>query len=85
MECDASSVGALTLYRPGSRPFRRTMPASWWPSPGRPPSLSTTRGARATKQSALTDQITGLANARCFFLRLEQELSRAAARRARFP
>jgi diguanylate cyclase (GGDEF)-like protein/putative nucleotidyltransferase with HDIG domain len=71
-------LGALTLYRPGSRPFteddarlvvavaRQTAIA-----------INNARQHEQTRQSAMTDQLTGLANARHFFMRLEQELSRA--------
>jgi diguanylate cyclase (GGDEF)-like protein/putative nucleotidyltransferase with HDIG domain len=75
---EAGCVGALTVYRTSDQPFteddlrlasavaRQTAIA-----------IRNARNYEQTKKSALTDQLTGLANARYFFMHLEQELSRA--------
>jgi diguanylate cyclase (GGDEF)-like protein/putative nucleotidyltransferase with HDIG domain len=75
---EAGCIGALTVYRTSDQAFteddlrlasavaRQTAIA-----------IRNARNYEQTKQSALTDQLTGLANARYFFMHLEQELSRA--------
>ncbi len=78
MECGASSVGALTLYRPASRPFGEDDARLVVAVAGQAAiAINNAREHERTRQSALTDQLTGLSNARYFFVRLEQELSRA--------
>jgi diguanylate cyclase (GGDEF)-like protein len=78
------TIGALTFYRPHERPFSED-DARLASAVARQATvaISNARQYELTKQSALTDQLTGLANARYFFMHLEQELSRA--RRERKP
>jgi len=78
MMCDATPLGTLTLYRPDSRPFSED-DARLVVAVARQAAIAikNAREHEQTKQSAMTDQLTGLSNARYFFLRLEQELSRA--------
>lgn len=75
---DTTPIGALTLYRPGSRPFTED-DARLAAAVARQAAIAinNARQHELTRQSAMTDQLTGLANARHFFMRLEQELSRA--------
>jgi diguanylate cyclase (GGDEF)-like protein len=75
---ELGSIGALTLYRAGDAPFTEddarllaTVAAQATVA------VSNAREYEQTRQSALTDGLTGLANARCFRIRLDQELSRA--------
>jgi len=77
-------VGALTLYRASDRPFTED-DARLIAAVVRQASVAVNnaRQYEQTRQSALTDQLTGLANARYFFMHLEQELSRA--RREKIP
>lgn len=74
---DTKPIGALTLYRPGSRPFTED-DARLAVAVARQAAIAinNARQHELTRQSAMTDQLTGLANARHFFMRLEQELSR---------
>jgi diguanylate cyclase (GGDEF)-like protein len=72
------TVGVISLYRPASRPF--TEDDSRLAATIARQAAIAVRNARQyqlTRQSALTDQLTGLANARYFFMTLEQELDRA--------
>jgi len=75
---DVDIIGCLTLYRPGDRPFteddERLVSAV---ARQATVAINNARQYELTRQSALTDQLTGLHNARYFFMRLEQELSRA--------
>jgi len=75
---DIESIGALTLYRASDRPFNeddaRLLSAV---SRQATVAISNARQYEQTRQSAMTDQLTGLANARYFSASLEQELSRA--------
>jgi diguanylate cyclase (GGDEF)-like protein len=75
---DTAPIGTLTLYRPGSRPFTED-DARLAVAVARQAAIAinNARQHELTRQSAMTDQLTGLANARHFFMRLEQELSRA--------
>ncbi len=72
---DAGTVGTITLYRPKDRPFTDD-DARLVTTVARQATIAVTnaREYELTKQSALTDQLTGLANARYFFMRLEEEL-----------
>ncbi len=76
--CDTTPIGALTLYRPVTRAFSED-DARLVVAVARQAAIAikNAREHEQTRRSALTDQLTGLANARYFFLRLEQELSRA--------
>jgi len=75
---ESTLIGTLTLYRPGSRPFTED-DARLVVAVARQAAIAinNARQHETTRQSAMTDQLTGLANARHFFMRLEQELSRA--------
>jgi len=77
-----NTIGTLTFYRPSDRPFTED-DARLAATIARQASIaiSNARKYQQTRQSALTDQLTGLANARYFFLHLEQELGRAAQER----
>jgi diguanylate cyclase (GGDEF)-like protein len=75
---DRGAIGVITLYRPSTRPFSD--------DEARLAGIIARQAAIAinnahqyelTRQSALTDQLTGLANARYFFMCLEQEVGRA--------
>ena len=76
---EGKTFGVLTLYRPSDRRFTED-DARLAVTVARQASIaiSNSRRHEQTRQSALTDQLTGLANARYFFIRLEQELTRAA-------
>jgi diguanylate cyclase (GGDEF)-like protein/putative nucleotidyltransferase with HDIG domain len=75
---EVEAIGALTLYRTGERSFTeddlRLLGAVARQSAI---AINNARQYEQTRQSALTDQLTGLANARYFFMHLQQELSRA--------
>ncbi|HUW14586.1 MAG TPA: HD domain-containing phosphohydrolase, partial [Anaerolineae bacterium] len=75
---DAGTVGTLTLYRSSERPFTAD-DARLVATVARQATIaiSNARKYEQTRQSALTDELTGLANARFFFIHLEEELSRA--------
>jgi diguanylate cyclase (GGDEF)-like protein/putative nucleotidyltransferase with HDIG domain len=75
---DAAPIGTLTLYRPEGRQFTED-DARLAVAVARQAAIAinNARQHELTRQSAMTDQLTGLANARHFFMRLEQELSRA--------
>jgi len=75
---DRGTIGVLTLYRPASRPFTED-DARLAGTIARQAAIaiSNARQFEDTKQSALTDQLTGLGNARYFFMALEQEVDRA--------
>ncbi len=71
-------TGALTLYRADDRPFDEN-DARLASAVARQIAIAIRNAGQfeRTKKSALTDQLTGLANARYFFMHLEQELNRA--------
>ena len=75
---DTQTIGALTLYRTQDHPFTeddsRLLSAI---ARQATVAINNARQYEQTRQSALTDQLTGLHNARYFFTHLEQELSRA--------
>ena len=75
---DGDNVGALTLYRTADRPFSED-DARLANAVARQAAMAINNACQyeQTRQSALTDQLTGLSNARYFFIHLEQELSRA--------
>ena len=75
---EAGTIGVLTLYRPAERPFTED-DARLVITVARQAAIAVNnaRQYEQTKQSALTDELTGLANARYFFMHLEQELIRA--------
>jgi len=75
---DSSCMGALTLYRPSDRPFTED-DARLASAVARQATIAIKNAGQfeQTKQSALTDQLTGLANARYFFMHMDQELSRS--------
>lgn len=75
---EGDSVGALTLYRTADRPFTED-DARLITAVARQAAMAINNACQyeQTRQSALTDQLTGLSNARYFFMHLEQELSRA--------
>ena len=75
---DAGTIGTITLYRPSDRPFTED-DARLVATVARQATIAVNnaRQYEQTKQSALTDQLTGLANARYFFMHLEQELTKA--------
>jgi len=75
---DGGCVGAVTLYRTSDRPFTED-DARLAAAVARQTAIAIRNAGQfeQTKQSALTDQLTGLANARYFFMHLEQELNRA--------
>jgi putative nucleotidyltransferase with HDIG domain len=75
---DKETIGALTFYRASDRPFTEDE-ARLAATVARQASvaINNARQHEQTKQSALTDQLTGLANARYFFMSLEEALSRA--------
>jgi diguanylate cyclase (GGDEF)-like protein len=77
---EAGTIGAITLYRASDRPFTED-DARLAATVARQASIAVNnaRQFEQTKQSALTDQLTGLANARYFFMHLQEELSRANA------
>ena len=79
---EAGTIGTLTLYRASNRPFTEDE-ARLAATIARQAviAINNARQYEQTKQSALTDQLTGLANARYFFMNLEQELRRAGAER----
>ena len=75
---EAEGIGAITLYRASDRPFTED-DARLSAAVARQATVAikNARQYEATRQSAMTDQLTGLANARYFVMHLEQELSRA--------
>ena len=75
---DHGTIGVISLYRPASRPFTEDE-ARLAGTIARQATIAINNAHQygVTKQSALTDQLTGLANARYFFMTLEQEISRA--------
>ena len=75
---ETESIGALTLYRASDRPFTED-DARLLSAVARQCTVAITNAKQyeQTRQSAMTDQLTGLANARFFFMHLDQELSRA--------
>ncbi len=72
---DTGAIGTITLYRTKERPFTDD-DARLVSTVARQATIAVTNAGKyeETKQSALTDQLTGLANARYFFMRLEEEL-----------
>jgi len=79
---DAGTVGTLTLYRSSERPFTEDdARLAGIVARQATIAISNARKYEQTRQSALTDELTGLGNARFFFMRLEEELSRAAHER----
>jgi len=75
---ETEGTGAITLYRASDRPFTED-DARLIAAVARQATvaINNARQYEQTRQSAMTDQLTGLANARYFFMHLEQELSRA--------
>jgi diguanylate cyclase (GGDEF)-like protein/putative nucleotidyltransferase with HDIG domain len=75
---EKTPIGVLTLYRPANRPFSED-DARLAVTVARQAAIaiSNAREHEQTRQSAMTDPLTELPNARYFLLRLEQELSRA--------
>jgi diguanylate cyclase (GGDEF)-like protein/putative nucleotidyltransferase with HDIG domain len=75
---EQGTIGVITLYRPSKRPFTDDE-ARLAGTIARQTSIAVKNAQQyeLTRQSALTDQLTGLANARYFFMTLEQELIRA--------
>jgi diguanylate cyclase (GGDEF)-like protein/putative nucleotidyltransferase with HDIG domain len=75
-------IGALSLYRTSARPFTEedarlvTAVANQTGI-----AIENARQYEKERQSALSDQLTGLANARYFFLHLDQELNRGQRER----
>lgn len=82
---EEGTVGTLTLYRTADRPFDAD-DARLVGAVGRQAAMAikNARKYEQTRQSALTDQLTGLFNARYFFMQLQQELSRAERERQTF-
>jgi len=72
------AIGVITLYRPSTRPFSDDE-ARLAGTIARQAAIAINNAHQyeLTRQSALTDQLTGLANARYFFMCLEQEVGRA--------
>ncbi len=71
-------IGAITLYRASDRPFTEDdARLSVAVARQATVAINNARQYEATRQSAMTDQLTGLANARYFVIHLDQELSRA--------
>jgi len=72
------TIGVITLYRPAQRPFVEDE-ARLAGTIARQAAIAVKNAQQyeTTRQSALTDQLTGLANARYFFMTLQQELVRA--------
>ena len=75
---DGGCVGAITLYRTSEQGFTED-DARLASVVARQTGIAIKNAGQfeQTKQSALTDQLTGLSNARYFFMHLEQELNRA--------
>ena len=75
---DRGAIGVITLYRPSTRPFSDDE-ARLAGTIARQAAIAINNAHQyeLTRQSALTDQLTGLANARYFFMCLEQEVGRA--------
>jgi len=75
---EGGTIGVITLYRPASRPFTEDE-SRLAGTIARQAAIAINNAHQygLTKQSALTDQLTGLANARYFFMTLEQEVGRA--------
>lgn len=75
---EQGTIGVIALYRPASRPFTED-DARLASTIARQAAIAVKNAQQyaLTRQSALTDQLTGLANARYFFMTLEQELDRA--------
>jgi diguanylate cyclase (GGDEF)-like protein len=75
---DHGAIGVITLYRPASRPFSEDE-ARLAGTIARQAAIAISNAHKyeMTRQSALTDQLTGLSNARYFFMCLEQEVGRA--------
>jgi diguanylate cyclase (GGDEF)-like protein/putative nucleotidyltransferase with HDIG domain len=75
---EAGTIGTITLYRSSDRQFTEDE-ARLVATIARQATIAVNnaREYEQTKQSALTDQLTGLANARYFFMHLEQELIKA--------
>lgn len=76
--CDTGTIGTLTVYRASNRPFTEDE-ARLAATVSRQATIAINNAQQyeQTKQSALTDSLTGLANARYFFVTLEQELTHA--------
>jgi diguanylate cyclase (GGDEF)-like protein/putative nucleotidyltransferase with HDIG domain len=75
---EAEGIGAITLYRASDRPFTEDdARLSVAVARQSTVAINNARQYETTRQSAMTDQLTGLANARYFVMHLEQELSRA--------
>ena len=74
---EQGTIGVVTLYRPAKRPFTDDE-ARLAGTIARQAAIAVKNAQQyeLTRQSALTDQLTGLANARYFFMTLEQELHR---------
>ena len=75
---ESGTIGVITLYRPANRPFTDDE-ARLAGTIARQAAIAINNAQQygITKQSALTDQLTGLANSRYFFMTLEQEINRA--------
>jgi diguanylate cyclase (GGDEF)-like protein len=75
---DGGCLGAMTLYRTSEQGFTED-DARLASVVARQTGIAIRNAGQfeKTKQSALTDQLTGLSNARYFFMNLEQELNRA--------
>jgi diguanylate cyclase (GGDEF)-like protein/putative nucleotidyltransferase with HDIG domain len=75
---DATCIGTLTVYRTSDQPFTEDdLRLASAVARQAAIAIKNARNYEQTRKSALTDQLTGLANARYFFIHLEQELSRA--------
>jgi diguanylate cyclase (GGDEF)-like protein/putative nucleotidyltransferase with HDIG domain len=75
---DSGPTGAITLYRPSTRPFTEDdARLSTTIARQAAIAINNARQYEQTEQSALTDQLTGLFNSRYFFMCLDQELGRA--------
>jgi diguanylate cyclase (GGDEF)-like protein/putative nucleotidyltransferase with HDIG domain len=72
------TIGVITLYRPASRPFTEDdVRLAGTIARQATIAVNNAHQYELTKLSALTDQLTGLANARYFFMTLEQEIGRS--------
>ncbi len=75
---ESGTIGVIALYRPPKQPFTDDE-ARLATTIARQAAIAVKNAQQyeLTRQSALTDQLTGLANARYFFMSLEQELDKA--------
>jgi diguanylate cyclase (GGDEF)-like protein/putative nucleotidyltransferase with HDIG domain len=78
LSSEMETIGALTLYRTKGKPFTEDdLRLAGQVARQAAIAIGNAREYEQTKRYALTDELTGLANARSFFLRLREELSRA--------